>query len=300
MRPVTSSRLVRPDGTSLYVERHDPEEGARAALVMLHGFSSHSGLYRETAMQFAAAGLAVTAFDCRGHGQSQGARGYVERFADFRGDLDAVVRDARARHPTLPLFLSAHSHGGIVALDYAQAEGGQQIDGLVLVAPWFALKMKVPVIKLLMARVLDRLWPRLVLSNEIHIEDGTRNPELVARFGTDPLIHHVATPRWFMEVRRTHAHLRARASRLRVPTLMVLAGDDRIVSTDAALRFAALLGRYTDVDIKVYGELFHELYLEPGGDRVVGDITRWLEAHRPAATRAATPALTGEAVPART
>jgi alpha-beta hydrolase superfamily lysophospholipase len=88
-----------------------------------------------------------------------------------------------------------------------------------------------------------------------------------------------------MEVRRTQTHIRARLSRLRVPTLMVLAGDDRIVSTDAALHLAGLLGRYTDVDIKVYGELFHELYLEPGGDRVVGDITRWLAAHQSASPR---------------
>lgn len=295
---MTSFHLTRPDGTSLYVERHDPVGGALATLVMVHGFSSHSGLYRDTAARFAAAGLAVAAFDCRGHGQSAGARGYVDRFTDFRGDLDAVIQDARAWQPDRPLFVMAHSHGAIVALDYALSDGAQRIDAMVLVAPWFALKMKVPVIKLVMARVLDRLWPRLALSNEIRIEDGTRSPEHLARFGSDPLIHHVATPRWFMEVRRTHAEIRARVPRLRVPTLMVLAGDDRIVSTDAALRFAALLGRYTDVDIKVYGELFHELYLEPGSERVVGDITRWLAGHQRALPRRAQPALTATEVPA--
>ena len=278
----SSSHLARPDGASLYVERHEPVGPARAAVIMVHGFSSYSGLYRGTAAEIAASGLAVTAFDCRGHGQSTGNRGYVDRFTDFRADLDAVIRQSLELQPTLPLFLVAHSHGGIVALDYALAESSHPLAGLVLVAPWMALKMKVPTAKVVMARLLDRLWPRLALSNEIRIEDGTRNRDLVARFGTDPLIHHVATPRWFMEVRRTHAAIRAGASRLRVPVLMSLAGDDRIVSTEAALQLAALLGRSTDVDIKVYGELFHELYLEPGSERVVADITRWIAKRLPA------------------
>jgi alpha-beta hydrolase superfamily lysophospholipase len=31
------------------------------------------------------------------------------------------------------------------------------------------------------------------------------------------------------------------------------------------------------VELKVYDQLFHELYLEPERETVIGDITRWLD-----------------------
>ena len=56
-----------------------------------------------------------------------------------------------------------------------------------------------------------------------------------AGFYTDPLIHHVATSRWFNEVRDAKRGCRGRRSSLTTPTLIRLAGDDRLVSNEATL-----------------------------------------------------------------
>jgi alpha-beta hydrolase superfamily lysophospholipase len=267
--------LTTHDGIKLHVERFPAAGAARASMVMIHGFSTHSGLYRHVATAFAKKAIDVTMFDCRGHGRSEGRRGYVRRFKDFQDDLHLVVERTRPPGPRIPLALLGHSQGGAVALDYVLA-GRAPVDVLLLAAPWLALRMKVPAWKRVMAKVVGPIWPTLTQANGLRAEDATRHPLGLTVFKNDPLIHHVATPRWFNEVHATQAHIRAAAPTLRVPTFMALAGDDRVVSTDAALDFARAAGPI--VEAQVYDGLFHELYLEPEPhrSRVIADLTSWL------------------------
>lgn len=272
--PLSNERAVTTaDGVRLHLEDHGAAGTARGAVVMLHGFGVHSGPYRRVAAAFAAAGFAVTAFDTRGHGQSTGPRGYVRRFSLFQDDLQTVVEGVRAAHPGLPLALLGHSHGALIALDYALAERSR-IEGLILAAPYLALQMKVPGWKTALSGVMGRLWPRLTLGNEVRSEDTTRDPDMRAALADDPLAHHVATPRWFNEVRDAQTHILTRASTLRVPTFMALAGDDRIVRSDVALKFAQDAGAV--VQVRQYQQAFHELFLEPSWQDIVSDMTAWL------------------------
>jgi acylglycerol lipase len=275
---MTEHIVETADGLRLHVERHEASGGAaRAALVIIHGFSPYAGLYRPVGEAFARAAIDVTMFDCRGHGHSQGRRGYVRRFSDFQDDLHLVVEMARAKAPPgLPLALLGHSHGATIALDYVLAGRGP-VDAMLLACPYLALKMKVPAVKRVMSPVMGALWPTLAMSNGIRAEDITRSPAVRAAFREDPLIHHVATPRWFNEVTAAQAHIVANAPTLRVPTFMALAGDDRLVSSEAAQAFARAAGAI--VEVRVYDGLFHEIYLEPDpdGPRVVSDLVAWLD-----------------------
>ena len=267
--------MTTADGVRLHLEDHAPAGAPRGALVMLHGFAVHCGPYRRVAAAFAQAGFAVTAFDTRGHGQSTGRRGYVRRFILFQDDLQAVIDDVRARYPRLPLALLGHSHGALIALDHVLAERSRT-EGLILAAPYLALRMKVPAWKTAMSGVMGRLWPTLTLGNEVRSEDTTRDPGIRAALADDPLAHHVATPRWFNEVRAAQTHIMARASTLRVPTFMALAGDDRIVRSDVALKLAQDAGGV--VQVRQYEQAFHELFLEPSWQDIVSDMTAWLAA----------------------
>lgn len=267
--------LTTPDGIVLHLERHQPEDTCRGVLIMLHGFAVHSGPYRPVAATFARAGLDVTAFDCRGHGRSTGRRGYVRRFKDFQNDLHLVIEAARGAARGLPVALLGHSHGATIALDYVLANRSP-IAALLLATPWLDLKLKVPAWKTTLAGVMTHLWPTLALGNELRAEDTTRDPLVRARLADDPLAHHVATPRWFKEARAAQAHILGRASTLRVPTFMAVAGDDRIALNDAALTFARDAGPI--VEVKMYEQAFHELFLEPDWARIVKDCVSWLVA----------------------
>ncbi len=120
----------------------------------------------------------------------------MRRFADYSDDLGLVLAAARADATGAPVALIGHSQGGTVALDYLTS-GREPAYALVLATPWLALKMKVPAVKLVLSRVMGGIWPTLTMGNEIRPEQVSRNPEVIAGWGQDTLIHHVATPRWF-------------------------------------------------------------------------------------------------------
>jgi alpha-beta hydrolase superfamily lysophospholipase len=271
--PTKESSVVTADGLNLATELWLPASAARAVVVLIHGFSAHSGNFRPVASAFAAAGLATLMFDSRGHGRSQGRRGFVRRFSDYSDDLSLMLTLARTSVPGVPVVLMGHSQGGTVALDYLM-DGHGTADALILVAPWLALKMKVPAVKVALAKFMGRLWPTLAMSNGIKPQIVSRNPEVIAGWATDTLIHHVATPRWFNEVRLAQARILASPDKLQTPTLLVAAGADRLVATDAALAFARAVG--PRIEVKSYPGLYHEVFLEPERDLVIADIISWL------------------------
>jgi alpha-beta hydrolase superfamily lysophospholipase len=266
------------DETSLHLEHYHARAPQRLALVMVHGFSAHCGLYRHVGAAFASQGIAVTQFDCRGHGRSQGRRGHIGDFADYVGDLGAIVAWARARTPSLPWALAGHSLGGAIALASVLDEPHTfSPQALVLVAPWLKLKMKVSAPKRLAANMAARVLPLLTMGNGLRAEDVSRNPLVLANFDKDPLVHHVATAGWFMATLRAQARIRARASGLRLPTLLLLAGADRIVANETSQAFAQAAGAV--VEVHDYPTLFHEVFLEPEAPTVLSDVASWLLAH---------------------
>jgi alpha-beta hydrolase superfamily lysophospholipase len=275
--PTSEETVAATDGTKLHVERFLPSAGPpRGVVVFTHGFSAHIGNFRHLGRALADAGLAATLYDCRGHGQSEGRRGYVRRFADFTADLALILAGARSLHPGLPVALAAHSQGAVVSLDLLLGDPDVRavVKGLAIASPFLRLKLRVPLFKLVLAKIMGRVWPTLTMGNELRAEDVSRTPEVLAGMDLDPLLHHVATPRWFNEIRATQTRLVAAAKDLRTPTFMQLAGADRVVSNEVALAFAREAGPI--VEVKVYDNLFHEMFLEPERDEVIADMTRWL------------------------
>ncbi len=276
--PDIETRLKRP-GLDLHVEHFRAKGMERLALVTIHGFSAHCGLYRHVGAALAAAGFAVTQFDCRGHGRSGGRRGHVDSFADYLDDLTSVVDWARARNATLPWALLGHSMGGAIAAAFALEADAANLPGrLVLAAPWLRLKMEVSAPKRMAANVVARVLPTITGPNGLKGENISRDPRVQAGFNNDPMVHHVASAGWFMAMLRAQARIREHAPDLKVPTLLLLAGEDRIVSNETTQAFAQSAGDI--VTSRTYDGLFHELFLEPEADVVLADIAHWLNDSR--------------------
>jgi len=274
--PSAGETLRTRDGLTLHVEPFPTAGPPIAVCVFIHGFSAYCEPYRPLAAALTRAGVAATLFDVRGHGRSEGRHGYVQRFSDYLDDLALIVAHARAAAPpNTPLALVGHSHGALIALDYLGSPGCA-VDALVLATPFLALQIPVPRAKLVLGRLLNRVWPTLALDNEVRGPHVSRTPEVVATFDTNPHIHHVATPRWYSAATAAQARVIAAAPRLEVPTLLLIAGEDRIASSEASRSFAQAAG--DRVEIKRYDGLFHEVFLEPERDQVIDDVVRWIVA----------------------
>jgi lysophospholipase len=250
--------------------------GARAAMVFIHGFGEHSGRYEHVFERVSREGCASFAVDLRGHGQSSGIRGHVDRFDEYLDDVDRAVELATERWAGLPLFLVGHSMGGLIATRWAQDRSAGRIKGLVLSSPAFGFELKLPRRRRLLAWIATRLKPTLRRDTSIEVPKLSHDPEIVLGAMQDELCQHSATARWYTEMVRAQADALAAAGGLQVPLLMIVAGEDAIVDPiDSRAFFDAVGG--ADKTWHDYPDLYHELFNELGKERVFADLAAWLE-----------------------
>src|SRR6185369_14003834 len=115
--------------------RHWAAAEPRAALVFLHGFGEHTGLYHRYGFALNAAGIDLWAVDQYGHGLSPGQRGDFGSIAASSALADRLTELAERYRPELPLVAGGHSFGSVVAL-FRLIEGpGRYRAGVVSGAP---------------------------------------------------------------------------------------------------------------------------------------------------------------------
>ena len=276
--PQREDLLHTPDDEWLHLEQFVPPGAPRAVVVFTHGFSSYGAPFRHLAQAFVEAGCAVTLYDARGHGHSTGQRGYVRDFADYADDLGRVVARAREPFPGVPFVLIGHSQGGAVTLDYllSGARADRPLPACAVAAtPMLQIIVPIPWYKRVVNAVFGPLFPRVAVPNGITAAMVSRNDVIRAAFQRDPLVHHVATARWFKTAEEAERRVLAAAPALPVPTLLLTAGQDRIVSTAAQDAFAGAAPPDL-LQQRRYPELYHELFMEPERDRVIADVVSWV------------------------
>jgi alpha-beta hydrolase superfamily lysophospholipase len=103
------------DGGRAYY-RHWACAEPTAAVVFLHGFGEHTGLYHRYAFALNAKGIDVWAVDQLGHGLSPGRRGDFGSIEASSALADQLTDLAERTYPGLPLVAQGHSFGSIVTL----------------------------------------------------------------------------------------------------------------------------------------------------------------------------------------
>ena len=267
------------DGTRLFFRRVRVES-PRAGLLIAHGLGEHSGRYARLAEGLAAMGIPVFSFDHRGHGQSDGKRGHIRHFGEYTNDLDQMIDRSRHALPEgAPLFLLGHSMGGVIALVYA-AEHGDKIEGMVVSSPGLAPASKPAAPRLAMARLMSTVFPFLTFDNNLDPQVLSHDPKTVNAYIEDPLVHRRISARWVTSFLAAGRKAMEDAPRIKMPLLMQLAGDDRIVSPEASRQFFKKLGS-PDKTLRVYKYLFHEIYNEKKQYRkqVIRDLESWIKDH---------------------
>jgi alpha-beta hydrolase superfamily lysophospholipase len=242
--------------------------------VLAHGLGEHSGRYAHLARWFGARGTGVYAIDHRGHGLSGGPRGHTDSMEAFVADLDLLVGRARAESGG-PLVLVGHSMGGLIAIAYAMAHP-DRIDRAVFSAPVLRVKAKVPGWKRALAGVAPYIAPRASFRTGLDAGGLSHDPEVVARYRADPLVHDRITSMANKATFERGEEFIRRAAELKVPFLLVHGGDDPLSDPEGSRRFFAA-GTAPGRAIKIYPGLYHEIFNEPEQEQVFRDIESWLE-----------------------
>lgn len=265
--------LDMADGQRLLL-RDWPLATPRGAVLLVHGLGEHSGRYRRLAQWFNQRGYAVRGYDQRGHGRTPGRRGGLRHGDDLLEDLASVYRDYAGGLPHPPLLLG-HSMGGLVALR-AVLDGRVAPPALLLSSPalrsWESPRM------IRLARVLSRIAPNLPLRSGLDFEQLSHDRQVVADYRSDPLRHGWITPRLADFIFRAGAACIADATRLALPTLLLVADGDALVDPSGSRAFARAAAATGQLTTRFFSLLYHELFneAEPGRGQVLMQLGDWL------------------------
>jgi len=259
------------DNVSLFVRSDLPAE-AKAVFILVHGLAEHGGRYQYVTEKCNRFGYGVYRFDHRGHGKSEGERAHVDDFMHFVDDAALVVDMAGRENPGLPLFMFGHSMGGQVAavygIRYKGVLAGQIFSGALFREPAAAAELK----KIDFARL-----PAAARMPNALAAFVSRDPDVVRAYENDPLVLKEVGLRLLGAIAvRGPAWLNDHVREYDGPCLILHGGGDRIVDPESARWFHAHISS-ADKELRVYDELYHEVWNEREKDGVIEDIHRWVE-----------------------
>jgi lysophospholipase len=276
-----SGHITTSDRLDLYWQSWTASE-PRGVIVIIHGLAEHCGRYRETGEFFAANGWAVYACDLRSHGLSPDPPGagrvHVDRFTDFLLDADALVERARMQHKDLPVYILGHSMGGLITILYAMQKP-QNLAGAILSSPALGTHpdFKPPLYLKLMVGILSRLAPRLLVDSNLDAQAVSRDSAVVETYLNDPLVSKKVSTRWYSEIIKSMKAAHMGAPKLATPMLVMQSGADRLVDPSAPARWVELTPKGMTESVLWEG-LYHEMFNEPGKDKVRAKTLEWLAA----------------------
>lgn len=284
MVDVTLEEHQAGDGYKWKYRRYTASGDARGIVVFIHGIQSHANWYAHSSSRLAQEGYRVYFLDRRGSGMNGQDRGDIPSFRRVLDDiaefLAALPRDeSRANSSTrLPVFLAAISWGGKLAVALERRHPGL-IDGLMLLCPGFFAKVR-PTLGQRIGILFSRLFrPRKKYPIPLNDpEFFTASPQWQQFLRDDPLRLHHATARLLVESVRLDGYIRFTPKYVHVPTLLLLASEDRIIHNDRTRAFFEQFAT-KDKEIIEYAGAHHTLEFETNPERFIGDMRAWLDRH---------------------
>jgi len=195
----------------------------RAAVIFLHGFGEHTGLYDRYGMALNTAGIDLWAVDQLGHGQSPGERGQFGTLEDSSALAEALTELAEQDHPGVPLVAQGHSFGAVVTLFRLLENPDRYRAGVISGAPL------VPIAELVDPNTAMNLDPAGLSADPFYLD----------LIENDPLAFTAADSRNLTrELDRGWDRFGAELPTLTVPTLAVHGEIDPIASPGAVRAYA--------------------------------------------------------------
>jgi alpha-beta hydrolase superfamily lysophospholipase len=263
------------DQTELFFQTWNPDKApARGIFVITHGFAEHSECYAPLAKILAEDGWLVYAWDMRGHGRSEGKRGYAKNLSFYIDDLEVFYNLVAKEAGDKNIVLFGHSTGGLILLRYLETKR-VKYSALILSSPLIGLSMKVPALKEAAARIAVKWMPTLTLYNEIKYEDLTRDEEMRKSYAKDNLRHDKISPGVFLSMLENFPLALQNAAEIQQPVLMQLAGDDKITSSDASRELFDKLPNKKN-QLELYPDSYHEVYNDLDRDKAIADLKKFI------------------------
>lgn len=260
---VTEHEMTLWDGTTLFYRAWIPETPTEKSLVLFHRGHEHSGRLADVVEELALPGVAVFAWDARGHGRSPGERGYAPSFGCVVKDMDCFVRHVAAAwgKPLEQMVVMAHSVGAVGAATWVH-DYAPPIRALVLASPALRVKLYVP-LAIPGLRLMQRLGRgrRQFIKSYVKAHMLTHDPAQAQRYREDPLIARAIAVNILLGLYDAATRLIADAGAIRVPTLLLTGDADWVVHQKPQLTFYERLGSPIK-RLRLFKGMYHDILHE--------------------------------------
>lgn len=265
--------LKSSNGETLWGQVWEPEEKARAVLVLVHGLGEHIQRYQHVADKLNARGIALLGFDQQGHGKTGGKRGVINSAAGLMEDITQAVKLARELFPDLPVFLYGHSMGAVEVLYYG-LNGSERPAGILATSPALDTASMSKAQRGLVG-LLKNILPELAVNNGLPIDGLSRDAASNQAYREDPLVHPKASVRLAAFMMDAAEEVMSKADNWGVPLYLAHGSADPICPVNGSDQFAQRLG--SKVTYKRWDGFYHETHNEPEKDLVIAAMLDWVE-----------------------
>lgn len=251
---------------------------SRGTIIITHGQGEHSECYNRVIDALKDDGWSFWAWDLRGHGRSEGKRGYAAEFEDYVVDYRIFLRQALASPEvkSKPVVLLSHSMGGLIQLKTLIENPNIPATAQVCSSPLLGIAKEVPGWKSSGAKILNSIYPQMTLWNELRNSDVTRDPDVIREFEQDVLRHTRISSGVFLGFQPAFEYVLARGGQIKLPSLFQIPEADPVVSSQKTQEFFKTLGS-TLKFLKVYGDgARHEIYNDLHREIVLKDLKDFL------------------------
>jgi len=248
----------------------------KAVMSLVHGFGEHSARYAHMAADLNAKNISVVTLDLRGHGRSEGRRGYCPDYNQLLGDVDALLAKTREIYPDVPHILYGHSMGGGIVLNHQLKSGEDGIKAVIASAPFIKPADRISKPQRTIVKLLGKIAPKLTLGNKIDGHKISRLPAEQEIYLSDPLNHGnlgvglaigmVEGGEWILENAKTWEK----------PLLIVHSRQDQLTDCAASQDFAATAQNCTFIP---YENCEHEIHNDCHRADVYKQAADFIESH---------------------
>lgn len=274
MNPLPQT-FISFDGIRIFYQKEIPSS-PKALIIISHGYSEHSDLYKETMAYFVEAGYGVYVLDQRGNGRSQGEKGDINQFEDFIQDLHILIQHAKEEYPNTPTYTLGHSMGGLITLLYG-VQYSEELAGQLFVGPAFGPPRGVEHIS---SKIYEKVIKTLADAKLHRIFNGitTCRDQAYTQFRKkDPYRLQYSTMRFFYEFLYRGMTMASEVfTQYHLPCLILHGTEDKVISCEHSKEaFVQLASK--DKTLKLCKGCYHELLHEPEKGIIHQLLLRWIE-----------------------
>lgn len=239
--------------------RHWATADPRAAVIFLHGFGEHTGVYHRYGFALNAAGIDLWAVDQFGHGLTPGTRGDFGSIEDSSALADALTVLAETAYPGLPLVAQGHSFGSVPTLFRLLGEPDRYRAGVISGAPL------VPIPDLVDVDTSLEFDPDWLSADPFYLDALQNDPLAFVDADGAPLTR---------ELDRAWDRFGAELPKLAVPTLALHGAADLIAPAGAVRAYAEQI---EPLQFKEFAGLRHDILNESAHREVAAEIIGFID-----------------------